>query len=986
MLLVTAPSKLKGAKLDTLLLTKIQVPRKSREKIFRQLVKDYHPRASLPHPKLAAVGVKSTIKCDMDVILDVHDWATAMDAAVSIIFHHIELVNLGGETAATVTNIIEYSNGISDLAENILQQALANQKNPAVKNWAFETPYLDTNLQPTSKSFYNWSDTTKLWMRGPLGDSIKTAKNTASLESNSSNAGVYTVRSGTTSVSVPQSDSSASRNPRANVFPLDDSTPSWTVNNLTPGYGFEQFDDIVFENNTFSISFTNDWLRWLSGYVEFLGPDGAPVNPDGWTSLVPGDLAGTYDSDTKKFVQIFAAVDTILAIPIPGDAVEIRFPWPSNASGVRIMAGGIGRTGGILGEDGVYHGSWDSQICTPGAIMTGVFNFGIPVICMVAGVLIATAPLTELAEKIFSAVLEAAQATVAGPVSNAVSGGGTDTLLFAFADLIPHLLLDIPGLLSFISVEVAEGAAEAATPVFGWIALAASVLADVALLVETSAEIASSPATFELVATRAIDATWTLEPDVNHQNTWPLEATHFEVNATYQDGTTRSTTGLMQSSPQTGPITVFFNKENKNRLPAGGSVVFTARFSSETGFLAGVAKTDSINADIPGDLLTVPATHITENVVPLTSNTVYQFDQKLTFDSTSNQHVLSNEGGAPAATIKNLSASNVGNNLGSLANITLNQQASELGYTWQASGQNLPLSGETTNFSGQMFTFQAINDGTTPEEGLKFVPAGFTAKPILLFELEGQSSGSSFNFWIDPRNSLYHVRQVNLDGTKNPFDLGTGTSWGRFNQQIDAAVIHPSGFVAGINTQNNKIELLNLRRGAVADAQAPLAEIYSGHGTRPGLIHNPVGLAGLPSAGFVVLEEADFSLQGAEARFQAFDFLGNPAPVFAGNSAVAPLKTETQPVTLLDIAMESKGFIFVLKFINEGAGVSDYLLDLYTPEGSFLAQTVGLSAAKITVDLFRTLYTLNFETIQKPDGERTEPSVSIWLPSTPDIV
>jgi hypothetical protein len=34
------------------------------------------------------------------------------------------------------------------------------------------------------------------------------------------------------------------------------------------------------------------------------------------------------------------------------------------------------------------------------------------------------------------------------------------------------------------------------------------------------------------------------------------------------------------------------------------------------------------------------------------------------------------------------------------------------------------------------------------------------------------------------------------------------------------------------------------------------------------------------------------------------------------------------------------------------------------------------------VDAWRTMYTLNFEALQKPDGGRTEPSVSIWLPST----
>jgi hypothetical protein len=117
---------------------------------------------------------------------------------------------------------------------------------------------------------------------------------------------------------------------------------------------------------------------------------------------------------------------------------------------------------------------------------------------------------------------------------------------------------------------------------------------------------------------------------------------------------------------------------------------------------------------------------------------------------------------------------------------------------------------------------------------------------------------------------------------------------------------------------------------------------------------------------------------------QAFDFMGNPAPIFAGNSAVATLKDEgTLTVTLLDIAVESKGFIYVLKYINDGSNVSDYLLDIYNPDGSWLNQTAGISSACLAVDLWRTVYTLNFEVIEKPAGGRTEPSVSIWLPSTP---
>jgi hypothetical protein len=978
-LLVTTPSKTEGAKLDTMLLSMIHVPRSAREKVLKERIASAHPCICAPYPKLAQYGVEATLADDPAPIIDVHDFKTAMDAAVSLCFHHLELVNIAAGTAATTTNIIEYSNGISDLAEQILQQAILNQKNPANQNWVYETPYLDKDLKPSNKNYYNWSDITKEWVTGPMSDSVKKAKNEPSLQSSSTNAGVYTVQQGVTNVSVPQS----STTPRTEARALDESSSYWTVNNLTPQHGFSQNGDLSFENNTFEISFTNSWLRWLSGYVEFYGPNGTAVAPAGWQSQVPGTLAGIYDTDTKKYITMFSAVDTILAIPVSAEPTEISFTWPSNASSVKIMAGGIGRTGGIEGQDGVYYGGWDKNVCTGGAIFTGIFNFGIPTVCLIAGATVEAVSLNEIAKSAITIILDVASTLIVGAAATAIEGGGTTTLLIAFADLIPHLLLDITALAEWMSAEIAEGAAEEAEPIFGWIALAVSVVTTVALLTETSIEVGISPATFEITASRAIDAQWTLLPDVNHQNTWPLEATSYEVVATYKDGTTRSTTGKMQSSPQTGPITVYFNAENSNRLPAGGNVMFTAKFFSNTGWLAGSAKTDYLNADIPGTLLTVPQMNITENLVPLTSSTVYQFDQKLTYNATTQKHAWSNAGGAPTATVKDLSSSNVGNNLAQLTNITISQQTSELGYTWEASGQGIPLVDKPGVFSGQLFTFQAIDVRTNPEDGLKFVPAGFTAKPLLLFDLDGPANGIGFNFWVDPRNGLYHVRQVVLDGTTNPFDLSIGQSWGRFNEQIDAATVHPSGYVVGVSTANSKIEVLNLANGAGADAKAPLANIYSGYGTRPGLIHIPVGVAATPSAGVIVLEAADSHLPGAGARLQAFDFFGNPAPIFAGSSAVAALKVEGLPVTLLDLAVESKGYIYVLKYLNDGADVNDYRLDIYNPDGSWLNQTAGISSACLTVDLWRTVYTLNFEIIEKPSGGRTEPSVSIWLPSTP---
>jgi hypothetical protein len=52
------------------------------------------------------------------------------------------------------------------------------------------------------------------------------------------------------------------------------------------------------------------------------------------------------------------------------------------------------------------------------------------------------------------------------------------------------------------------------------------------------------------------------------------------------------------------------------------------------------------------------------------------------------------------------------------------------------------------------------------------------------------------------------------------------------------------------------------------------------------------------------------------------------------------------------------------------------------PTGTILFSQQGLNAAGLTVDLWRNLYTLNYQQIAGPGG-RPEPSISEYTPSTP---
>jgi hypothetical protein len=216
-----------------------------------------------------------------------------------------------------------------------------------------------------------------------------------------------------------------------------------------------------------------------------------------------------------------------------------------------------------------------------------------------------------------------------------------------------------------------------------------------------------------------------------------------------------------------------------------------------------------------------------------------------------------------------------------------------------------------------------------------------------------------------------------------------GKSFGRFNLQMDSLAIHPAGYAVGISTANHKMEVLRLSDAPFDDADAPTAVMKGGCGYRPGLFHSPLAVVTTLDGRILVLDQVfqpnyDSQLDTYPARIQALDVNGNPVPCFADASSKSPqivLKSETSPVTYLDMGVESKGYIYVLKVVGDASQPANYVLDIYQPDGTFLVQTKGVTAGKMVVSLWRDVYTLNYEQIAGPNGP--EPSVSKWMPSAP---
>jgi hypothetical protein len=446
-------------------------------------------------------------------------------------------------------------------------------------------------------------------------------------------------------------------------------------------------------------------------------------------------------------------------------------------------------------------------------------------------------------------------------------------------------------------------------------------------------------------------------------------------------GQSTSTRGRWTRRPSKGPITQTFAA-----LPAGGSITVLACFYSATDWLAGQGNTGSIQAQPnDGSTLNVPPFAIKENLVPLTSTTTYFFKEKLGFAGGARVWLPASDG-APTATVSDLSGSNVGDNLSQLGSLGLNEPLSAIGYLWTASGQNVPLVGTDQPYSGQLSTFQAISDGAEPQSGLKFSGDGYTLQPRLAFAPPTMANPPADGFLLqpDPQDTFMHLRALSLRSGQ-PFLPSMTQSFGVFVGPADDLAIHPAGYAVALNIANSALQILKL--GArVDDAAAPAAAICAGQGTRPGLLSDPAAVSCSLDTILVLQTTPDYP-QGCIA---AFDFKGNPVYCFSvvdkvGPQPVMPLRTQgSSSVVPLDLSVESKGYIFVLKYLMPNSGAvlpSDYLLDIYWPDGSFLTQVAGLAAARLQVDLWRNLFTLNYEIVQ--GSGRTEPSVSQWIPSTP---
>ncbi len=665
----------------------------------------------------------------------------------------------------------------------------------------------------------------------------------------------------------------------------------WTVDERTEHYGIsvDQSSIEVDDSDNFSIEASNTYLRTLfTGYQLF--SDAEATKPLGNTQLL----------------HSMSAVDTLMGIPMPYEPVSLAFNL-QNAAAIKLYFGSLGTT------------DWNADVSPSGALLTGAWEYGVPITFIVAGTAITSTKtfnkivndreLTAAALGILFPIVGAGEATKAALTN-------TKQVLTSLADSVLSFAVakGMEKLGEWLAEKLGSAAFTNAFGPAGWAIRLITGLLDAKEIAETTIEVLSSPASFTVKVSRALDVTLTLHPDPRHGEAgkpetavWPSIARQYEAILQYRNGTNKKLTGQLPETTSNTPLPLVFQD-----VPAGGEFSIIVGLYSDSGWLAGSWQSDWLEAKTnQGTMLQLGDKSITENLVPLAPDAQYVYKEQVVYQN--EKFVWQAASAPPTATQAALNCGGSGT-LCELTNLTLNNSAFQVGYAWRASGQHLhPNTTSAPTSDAQLYALQNLSVLEEPEARLKTTNIGFTNRPAIAYAPSTNSSKQidQTNFILDPRDGGMHLRQVVLDNDQPDFGLGNSSllSWGHFPlENIDALAIHPSNAVIACSWQKHKLMILNLPTTPSPDDTAPVALLVSGEGIRQGLMQGPKALAVAPDGRILVLETLNH-------RVQSFDTKGNPVPSFTPGSSLFTLPL-AQIADSLDVGKIPEVFQTALQTAN----------------------------------------------------------------------
>lgn len=639
----------------------------------------------------------------------------------------------------------------------------------------------------------------------------------------------------------------------------------WTVTERTDHHGVTVDPGSIKVDGagTFTIDAANSYLRTLFAGYQLLDELGTP-------------------SGEKQKLHSVSATNTIMGIPTWTDPTSLSIPL-GDAAGVQLLFGSLGTS------------DWDPLVSPPGALLTGLWQYGVPTVFLIAGKAFTSSSIFNKIvndRELQAIVLAVGFGIVGGGLPTAAALTNTKSVLTAAGDAILTLAVQkgLETLGEWLIEQAGSGALVSAFGPVGWVLRLAAMGLDIEEMAVTTGEVLSSPACITVTAKRAIDVTLTMAPDPRHGEAgkpatavWPAVATRYVATLQYKDGTSFQ---LKDELPATTSGTVLALRFAD--VPAGGSYRIFFGVYSGSGWLAGVWQSDWLAAQPTSGTTQALGEHaIRENLVPLAPDTQYVFKERITVSG----GVFGwTAGGLPPSAPLTSLACGGGGTLCELVGITINDSAFQVGYAWRASGMGLPPDDPTAPPSNdQLYALQNLSVLARPMSRLKTSAIGLRNRPAIAYAPSTNSDAvvDETNFVVDPRGGGMNLRRVTLEDNRTTFGLEDPglPSWGSLPlENVDAAAVHPSSAVIACSWQDSKLLLLDLPEAPAADGRAPTALMVSGEGLRQGLMQGPRALAVAPDGRILVLETVNH-------RVQAFDTKGNGVPGFTPGGVLATLPT-----------------------------------------------------------------------------------------------
>lgn len=737
---------------------------------------------------------------------------------------------------------------------------------------------------------------------------------------------------------------SIDQSPSATLAAVDPVAYTFTAPSTDMGY--DASANVVTNTDgtiTVTFSYENWFNRWVGAFVQFVDGSGNVIN------LPAGFNKGIFGNDTTMFLGMMSPALEVCGIPcFSPTKASYTFTFPTaQASGARLIAATLGAA---------PHNY--SDLAVAGIVCTTIFNLVIPTVLITFAVAEAFTPFIRL---VIIPSINFALTEINEAITDAGGQVGFNNLLTIFerslARAAPASFIFIIGnLLKYTGIALFANA----IPVAGQIIQGIAIAGLSSELGQTIGECAAGNSYYEndLTLTHTVSVSLAHDPQ---NDRFPETATTYKVNAIPDKGKPfTQTLSLPAGTVCSLPNVVFQN------VPIGGKIKVTSGFYADTGWQAGHGETDLID-NVPG---IEPGITLTQTLVPLGPNTVYQHKQKTALEGDSR---IWQAAPAPAA---NPNPSCEAGNICDFGNITVRQGTGTtdgyVGYSWK--GNSTAVSGCASGGIGELDQVANISTGDNPQSGYVNAPCGLQPGTKLVYSLLGKSPN---NFYLDSASRI--VRQIVLDPPQVD-DPRQGKAWAMLNFDSDDLLLHPSGRLVSINNEASVLEGYTLKT-AVADSDAPtkvIANIQAGPGTRPGRVSAPIASAISPE-GVVLVLESDTH------RIQALDISANPVQYFKQQNRpyYLPLAaTNNANTRYLDLAVEYSGFIYVLSY---DILTNAYRLDIYHPtqaDGNPIATTMSFNASRITVDYWRNVYALNYEVLRTSNGF-IEPGVSLWVPSTP---